>query len=318
MMNKPMISVIVPVYNAEKYLHKCIDSILAQTYSNFELLLIDDGSKDHSHEICVDFSKKDERIKVLNKRNGGVSTARNLGLDTAAGDWVTFVDADDTLSRDFLAHLVTGIDECVSLVVSNCDVIMKGKVYQSHVTLKNTTVSGNQMLIRLLKGDNVRNEVWAKLFRRSFIGNERFSNEIVIGEDLLFLLTCCYAGAKDKIRFVPYPDYHYALNDLSAMGKNIDRTYEYEKLITETTYRLKSLENDEALSQFVLNQIWTILDRYHLKQRDLTGKYNSLIDKYIKNIKDGNFKNTILKLYSHYKILGYLLYFLYKIINKLK
>lgn len=317
-MNKPFISIIVPVYNAEKYLHKCIDSILAQSYSNFELLLIDDGSKDHSHEICIDFSKKDERIKVLNKSNGGVSSARNLGLDNANGDWLTFVDADDTLSRDFLAHLVTGIDECVSLVVSNCDVIMKGKVYQSHVTLENTTVSGNQMLIRLLKGDNVRNEVWAKLFRCSFIGNERFSNEIMIGEDLLFLLTCCYAGAEDKIRFVPYSDYHYVLNDLSAMGKNIDRTYEYEKLITETTFRLKSLENKEALSQFVLNQIWTILDRYHFKQRDLSSKYNSLIDKYIIKIKDGNLKNRILKLYSHHKILGYFFYLVYKIVNKLK
>lgn len=317
-MNKPFISIIVPVYNAEKYLHKCIDSILAQSYSNFELLLIDDGSKDHSHEICIDFSKKDERIKVLNKSNGGVSSARNLGLDNANGDWLTFVDADDTLSRDFLAHLVTGIDECVSLVVSNCDVILKGKVYQSHVTLENTTVSGNQMLIRLLKGDNVRNEVWAKLFRCSFIGNERFSNEIMIGEDLLFLLTCCYAGAEDKIRFVPYSDYHYVLNDLSAMGKNIDRTYEYEKLITETTFRLKSLENKEALSQFVLNQIWTILDRYHFKQRDLSSKYNSLIDKYIIKIKDGNLKNRILKLYSHHKILGYFFYLVYKIVNKLK
>lgn len=317
-MNKPFISIIVPVYNAEKYLHKCIDSILAQSYSNFELLLIDDGSKDHSHDICIDFSKKDERIKVLNKSNGGVSSARNLGLDNANGDWLTFVDADDTLSRDFLAHLVTGIDECVSLVVSNCDVIMKGKVYQSHVTLENTTVSGNQMLIRLLKGDNVRNEVWAKLFRCSFIGNERFSNEIMIGEDLLFLLTCCYAGAEDKIRFVPYSDYHYVLNDLSAMGKNIDRTYEYEKLITETTFRLKSLENKEALSQFVLNQIWTILDRYHFKQRDLSSKYNSLIDKYIIKIKDGNLKNRILKLYSHHKILGYFFYLVYKIVNKLK
>ena len=317
-MNKPFISIIVPVYNAEKYLHKCIDSILAQTYSNFELLLIDDGSKDLSYEICVNFSKKDERIKVLKKRNEGVSSARNLGLDNATGDWLTFVDADDTLSRNFLYHMVTGIDECVSLVVSNCDVIIKDKVNQSHVALENTTISGNLMLIRLLKGDNVRNEVWAKLFKRSFIGNERFSSGIVIGEDLLFLLTCCYAGGNEKIRFVPYSDYHYVINESSAMGKAINRTCEYEQLITETTSMLKSLEKEEALSQFVLNQIWTILDRYHFKQRDFPGKYNLLIDKNVKNIKDGNLKNTILKVYSHHKFLGYLFYLVYKIANKLK
>lgn len=167
-MNKPMISVIVPVYNAEKYLQRCVDSILKQSFTDFELLLIDDGSHDRSGELCDEYGDKDNRVKAFHKENGGVSSARNVGLDNALGDWLTFVDADDTLSRDFLYHMVTGIDECVSLVVSNCDVIMKDKVNLSHVTLENTTISGNLMLIRLLKGDNVRNEVWAKLFKRSF------------------------------------------------------------------------------------------------------------------------------------------------------
>lgn len=213
---------------------------------------------------------------------------------------------------------MTGIDECVSLVVSNCDVIMRDKVNLSHVALENTTISGNLMLIRLLKGDNVRNEVWAKLFKRSFIGNERFSRGIVIGEDLLFLLTCCHAGRNEKIRFVPYSDYHYVINEYSAMSKAINRTCEYEQLISETISRFKCLEKEEALSQFVLNQIWTILDRYHFKQRDFPGKYDLLIDKNEKNIKDGNLKNKILKLYSHHKFLGYLFYLVYKIANKLK
>lgn len=318
MMNKPMISVIVPVYNAEKYLQRCVDSILKQSFTDFELLLIDDGSHDRSGELCDEYAEKDNRVRVFHKENGGVSSARNVGLDNALGDWLTFVDADDTLSRDFLYHMVTGIDECVSLVVSNCDVIMKDKVNLSHVTLENTTISGNLMLIRLLKGDNVRNEVWAKLFKRSFIGNERFSSRIVIGEDLLFLLTCSHAGGNENIRFVPYSDYHYVINESSAMGKPINRTCEYEQLITETTSRFKSLEKNEALSQFVLNQIWTILDRYHFKQRDLPSKYNLLIDKNVKNIKDGNLKNTILKLYCHHKLLGYLFYLVYKIANKLK
>ena len=317
-MNKPMISVIVPVYNAEKYLQRCVDSILKQSFTDFEVLLIDDGSHDRSGELCDEYGDKDNRVSVFHMENGGVSSARNVGLDNALGDWLAFVDSDDTLSRDFLYHMVTGIDECVSLVVSKCDVIMRDKVNLSHVALENTTITGNLMLIRLLKGDNVRNEVWAKLFKRSFIGNERFSRGIVIGEDLLFLLTCCHAGRNEKIRFVPYSDYHYVINEYSAMSKAINRTCEYEQLISETISRFKCLEKEEALSQFVLNQIWTILDRYHFKQRDFPGKYDLLIDKNEKNIKDGNLKNKILKLYSHHKFLGYLFYLVYKIANKLK
>ena len=97
-----MISVIVPVYNAEKYLNRCIDSVLAQTYTNFELLLINDGSKDRSGEICDEYAKKDNRIRVFHKGNAGVSKARNLGLDNAKGEWVTFIDSDDWVREDFL------------------------------------------------------------------------------------------------------------------------------------------------------------------------------------------------------------------------
>ena len=85
----PKISVIIPVYNAEKTLHRCIDSILAQTFSDFEVLLIDDGSKDKSGEICDEYARKDSRIKVCHKENGGVSSARNMGLDNAKGEWIS-------------------------------------------------------------------------------------------------------------------------------------------------------------------------------------------------------------------------------------
>ena len=94
-MNRPKISVIVPVYNAEKYLYNCINSILTQTFTDFELLLINDGSKDKSGEICEEYVAKDSRIRVFHKENGGVSSARNLGLREALGEYVVFIDADD-------------------------------------------------------------------------------------------------------------------------------------------------------------------------------------------------------------------------------
>ena len=103
------ISVIVPVYNVENYIRECLDSILAQTVSSFELILIDDGSTDNSGRICDEYAQQDERIRVIHKENGGLSSARNKGLDEATGDYVCFIDSDDTLKPDFLEKLYDGI-----------------------------------------------------------------------------------------------------------------------------------------------------------------------------------------------------------------
>ena len=98
----PKISVIVPVYKAEAYLHRCVDSLLSQTFQNFEILLVDDGSPDRSGEICDEYARKDSRVRVFHKENGGVSSARNMGLDNARGEWITFVDSDDFVSPTYL------------------------------------------------------------------------------------------------------------------------------------------------------------------------------------------------------------------------
>ena len=126
-----MISVIVPVYNTEKYLDRCIQSILAQTYTDFELLLIDDGSTDLSGEICDKYAEQDSRVKVFHKENGGVSSARNLGLDKANGDWVTFVDADDWVTTLYLNNLsdnTNSADFVVSIVGENDNISYQGSI----------------------------------------------------------------------------------------------------------------------------------------------------------------------------------------------
>lgn len=101
----PLISIIIPVYNVEKYLSRCLDSILSQTFTNFEVVLVDDGSTDSSGDICDEYERCDNRIKVHHKKNGGVSSARNMGLDNAVGEWITFVDADDWVDRDIYNRL---------------------------------------------------------------------------------------------------------------------------------------------------------------------------------------------------------------------
>ena len=99
-MSNPKISVIIPVYNAESTLRRCVDSVLAQTFTDFECLLINDGSKDKSGEICDEYAIRDSRVRVFHKENGGVSSARNVGLDNATGEWIAFVDSDDWVGRN--------------------------------------------------------------------------------------------------------------------------------------------------------------------------------------------------------------------------
>ena len=107
---QPKISVIVPVYKAEKYLHRCVDSILSQTFTDFELILVNDGSPDNCGAICDEYAQKDNRVRVFHKENGGVSSARNLGLDNAKGEWITFVDSDDWLKPGCLEQLTNKLD----------------------------------------------------------------------------------------------------------------------------------------------------------------------------------------------------------------
>ena len=125
-MNIPFISVIVPVFNAEKSLHRCVDSILTQKYTDFELLLINDGSTDSSGAICDRYAAKDSRVRVFHKENGGASSARNLGLDNARGEWITFCDSDDFVDKDWLKNYIDNSDGKCDLVVQTIIILNNG------------------------------------------------------------------------------------------------------------------------------------------------------------------------------------------------
>lgn len=118
--SSPKISVIVPVYKVEKYLRACIDSILAQTFTDFELILIDDGSPDNCGAICDEYAEKDARIRVFHKENGGVSSARNLGIERSRGEWIAFVDSDDWVESDKFSKFceqIAGVNEQIDLII---------------------------------------------------------------------------------------------------------------------------------------------------------------------------------------------------------
>ena len=119
MLEKELISIIVPIYNVEKYLRQCLDSILNQTYQNFECLLINDGSLDNSADICREYVSKDSRFKYFEKENGGVSSARNLGIECSRGEYITFIDSDDWVDYDYLEVLYNSlVDERADIAIS--------------------------------------------------------------------------------------------------------------------------------------------------------------------------------------------------------
>lgn len=186
-----MISIIVPVYNVADYLPICLSSILHQTFSDFELILVDDGSTDGSGEICDGWALKDKRIKVIHKQNGGLSSARNAGLDVARGEYISFIDSDDYVASDMLNKLKRmfdlepGVD--VSVCVMNCFTeISHSKCRQkSFLKYKKNAVFSSSRFLKLILNHKVDNAVCNKLYKKASIGNIRFETG-KINEDILF------------------------------------------------------------------------------------------------------------------------------------
>lgn len=171
-----MISVIVPVYNVDRYLKRCVDSILGQTYKNIELILVDDGSTDMSSNICDEYAAFDKRVIVIHKANGGQALARNLALDIAKGDYIGFVDSDDWIEAQMYESLMELMHK------TNADIVVSG-VNEIFLNKQSPTTSGDLSYMEFNQQEafaalftsenNVRFELWNKLFRKEVIGNER-------------------------------------------------------------------------------------------------------------------------------------------------
>lgn len=181
----PKLSVIVPVFNAEKTLRRCVDSVLSQKMADFEVILVDDGSKDSSAAICDVYAQEDPRVKVLRQENKGVSTARNVGLDSAAGDWICFVDSDDYVSEDYFPE---EFDDSKDLYVLNW-MNFGGNTGQEEF-FKSGPVKGER--VAEFFGKNMfklaLEAPWAKFYKRQIIekNNLRFDSRIKLGEDCVF------------------------------------------------------------------------------------------------------------------------------------
>ena len=224
--SRPAISIIVPVYNVEKYLNECIDSILAQTFTDFELILVDDGSPDSCPALCDAAAAKDKRIRVIHKKNGGQSTARNAGLDAARGEWIAFVDSDDTITPDYCAKLYAAVQQTGAQIAA-CNyrqvdesgqplkeqyLHVRAEILNSKEALEHCTLLPYMV-------------VWNKLFHSTIFEKLRFRENLICEDTILMAQAIEQA---EKVVNIPDKMYLYRHVKGSTMNskvtlRNLDR-----------------------------------------------------------------------------------------------
>lgn len=213
----------MPVYNSEKYLGKCIDSVLSQSFCDFELLLIDDGSTDRSQQVCDGYAQKDNRVKVIRKRNGGVSSARNMGLSAVMGGYLCFFDSDDTLEPNALQLMYETLSN------GNYDLVIAGynrydedgtKIFgMSRKEVETLSIDSSLKEMYYPKDEEYQGYLWNKMFRSDIIKNARlkFNESIAFNEDRLFI-TQYICNSHREVAYTTTPVYNYVVRTSGAMG----------------------------------------------------------------------------------------------------
>lgn len=300
-----MVSVIVPIYNAQEYLEECIQSITNQSYQELEIILIDDGSTDNSQQICEKYAAKDSRVVYVRKQNGGVSSSRNLGLDLARGEYVVFVDADDYMEIDIIQHVVDIMEkEDSELVIWNATELYKNKSRRCKAI---SIQPGNREEIyaalisnyhdKFYMGDYIR-AVWGKMFRLGVIKSNdiKFDEQLYIGEDAVFLMQ--YISHISKIYNLNYYGYYYRIMSSSAVRRYKPDLLQ-QSIIQLDTY--KSLFGDHIVNPLIETSVcvfeWNTLNSLIYNEKSdlmnvLTSIEYKMSDAYqwFEIIKNNNFK----------------------------
>lgn len=265
---EPLISVIVPIYQIDRYIGICIESIINQTYKNIEIILIDDGSSDRSPEICNLYARKDKRIKVVHKPNGGLVSARKAGLKIATGDYIGYVDGDDWIEQRFYENMVK------TILTYNSDIVIAGMsrdLFSVSSKLSSKIPSGNyegEQLKKLKKNMlifqrfaciGITTYVWNKLFKREKLLQYQMNvdNSISIGEDAA--VTYPYLMACDKISIIDNYDYHYRQREDSMLKKTVAYSKEviglkklHEHLLASASIYYDEMNYVKQINEFIL------------------------------------------------------------------
>ena len=288
-MQKKKISIIVPVYKVEKYLDRCVNSIVNQTYSNLEIILVDDGSPDNCPQMCDEWAKKDKRIKVIHKVNGGVSSARNKGLELSSGEFIQFVDSDDYILENYCAELISRFTEEVDLVVAGYTIIddYKNKIIRNKTAVNvDKIILDEDELLRFVIDGFVDMPV-NKLFRRDLI-TKTFHEGLPLGEDRIFVLDYL-RNVKNKIVFAETEGYIYEYNDGSACHKEREDLYEISMIAVNY---LKKFLNEHFGSCVNANFYKIVVDKFIF----VLNRTNKSKIKVLKNkiFQDENYREAII------------------------
>lgn len=251
MNNNPVkISVVVPCYKVERYLEECVNSILASTFKDFEIILVDDGSPDKSGEIADELATHDSRIHVIHQKNGGVTQARKTGFEVSQGEWITFVDSDDTITPNALEVMYK------ATLDNNTDIVIGFPVGKEFPEVP-VDYSIEQYRADSVSGFRISVVLWGRLIRRSIITPLMFviPREVKVGEDMLFCIRCAFATDKNPVVLKKYV-YSYNIHEGSAI-QSFKRTPEYEQSFHQ--YRLVSIPENKRNKY--MNAI--IADRFH-------------------------------------------------------
>ena len=252
-MNKPKLSIIIPVYNIEDYLYRCLDSILNQKFTDFEVIIVDDGTKDSSGLIADSYAEKDNRIKVIHKENGGVSSARFEGIKAAKGEFIGFVDGDDIIEPDMYSVLIDNAEK-YNADISHCGykmVFPDGRVDYYYNTKKLIEQDNQQGLIDLLRGDFIEPGLCIKIYKSNFVKNivlnDIIDSSIKINEDLL--MNYYLFKQSEKSIYIDKCLYHYMVHKNSAATSVINRNKLCDPL------KVLNILDVETTDNLVLNKI---------------------------------------------------------------
>lgn len=263
---KPLISVIVPVYKVDKYLRKCIDSIINQTYKNLEIILVDDGSPDNCPKICDEYAKQDSRIKVIHKQNGGLSDARNAGMKIATGDYISFIDSDDWISNDTLYKLLDSAEN-YGADIAECNIYsVEDNKIKRYNNDKFAFYDDNYSIMQsYIKGYNIKTVVWNKLYKKEILDDIIF--EVGKYNEDEFFTYRVLANAK-RLVHIDFYGYYYLQRSNSIMGES---------------YSLKKLDSLEGCSRRALFIKQNYPDLYFLELKSVTFSCINHCQKLLKN-----------------------------------
>lgn len=275
-LNEELVSVIVPVYNAEKYLGRCVESILAQTYRYIEIILINDGSRDNSLKECYLFSEKDRRIKVVNKQNSGVSATRNLGITLANGSFLCFIDSDDYIENDYIEKmLMQNQDKALTICGYFIDTYKEnGTVSVAEKRYKNNGIAIKDNFADIFH-QGFLSAIWNKIYDVEILrkNNLKFDESLSLGEDLLFNLEYLKTGI-DNFIFIDVPLYHYIKHGTESLDNKYRKDFLeiqeklFEKLISVAElYMVADIKKSIIYSDF-MSAIIVSIDNFYIFNKD--------------------------------------------------